>query len=108
MCRQDGKLLFGLGVHPTADKTLARKRESVFAVVIDNGEFHIGAERSGTYWLPVHVDFIPAAQTDRLPYLSRKNSEYKRFLDGSALRWIKRGRRADAQWRDGAVDLQNI
>jgi hypothetical protein len=61
VCRQDGKLLFGLGVHPTADKTLARKRESVFAVVVDNGEFHIGAERSGIYWLPVHVDFIPPA-----------------------------------------------
>jgi len=62
VCRQDGKLLSGLGVHPTADKTLARKRKSVFAVAVDNGKFHIGAEGSGVYWLPVHVDFIPPAK----------------------------------------------
>jgi hypothetical protein len=62
MCRQDGKLLFGHGVHPIADKTLAGKRKSVFAIVVDNREFHIGAERSGVYWLPVHVDFIPRAK----------------------------------------------
>jgi hypothetical protein len=56
VCRQDGKLLFSLGVQPTADKPPTRKRESVFAVAVDNGEFHIGAEGSGIYWLPVHVD----------------------------------------------------
>ena len=59
VCGQDEvKLFFGLGVHPAADSTLARKCESVFAVAVDNGEFHIAVERSGIYWLPVHNEFI--------------------------------------------------
>jgi hypothetical protein len=59
VCRQDEvKLFLGCGVHPTADGTSARKRESVFAVPVDNGYLHIAVERSGIYWLPVHNEFI--------------------------------------------------
>ena len=59
VCRQDQvKLFLGCGVHPAADSTSARKCESVFAVAVDNGEFHIAVERSGIYWLPVHNEFI--------------------------------------------------
>jgi hypothetical protein len=52
VCRQDEvKLLLGYGVHPTADSTSARKRESVFAVAVDNGELY----RSGRspHWIKV-------------------------------------------------------
>jgi hypothetical protein len=52
------KLFLGYGVHPAADSTSARKCDSVFAVAVDNGEFHIAFERSGIYWLPVHNEFI--------------------------------------------------
>jgi hypothetical protein len=59
VCKQDEvKLFLGYGVHPAADSTSARKCESVFAVAVDNGEFHIAVERSGIYWLPVHNEFI--------------------------------------------------
>src|SRR5690348_12374532 len=55
VCRQDGaKLFIAHGVHPTTDRTSARKRESVFAVAVDNREFHITVERSAIYWLPFH------------------------------------------------------
>jgi hypothetical protein len=30
----------------------------VFALAVDNGEFHIAVEWSGIYWLPVHNEFI--------------------------------------------------
>jgi len=66
VCRQDGKLLFGLGVYPTADKPPTRKRESVFTVAVDNGEFHIGAERGGIYSLPVHNELIHLLTAQRL------------------------------------------
>jgi hypothetical protein len=50
VCRQDEvKLFLGYGVHPAADSTSARKCESVFAVVVDNGELHVAIERSGIY-----------------------------------------------------------
>jgi hypothetical protein len=78
VCGQDEvKLFFGFGVHPAADSTLARKCESVFAVAVINGEFHIALERSGIYWLPVHrihpsVRYadgsMPQPQTDPFHY----------------------------------------
>jgi hypothetical protein len=59
VCGQDGvKLFLGYGAHPAADSTSAGKCDSVFAVAVDNGEFHIAFERSGIYWLPVHNKFI--------------------------------------------------
>jgi hypothetical protein len=59
VCGKDEvKLFLGYGVQPAADNTSAGKCESVFAVAVDNGEFHIAVERSGIYWLPVHNEFI--------------------------------------------------
>ncbi len=79
VCGQDEvKLFLGFGVHPAADSTLARKYESVFAVDVDNGEFHIALERSGIYWLPVHNEFIHP-QTDQLPHL-RDSREKQRVV----------------------------
>ena len=66
VCRQDEVELFlGYGVHPAADSTSARKRESVFAVAVDNGEFDITVERSGIYRLPVHNGFHPPNDRER-------------------------------------------
>jgi hypothetical protein len=48
------KLLLAFGVDPAADNTPTREYESVFAVAVDNGEFHVAVEGSGIYWLPVH------------------------------------------------------
>ena len=82
VCGQDEvKLFLGFGVHPAADSTLARKCESVFAVDVDNGEFHIGVERSGIYWLPVHNEFIHP-QTDQLRHL-RQPRETARLEKGT-------------------------
>jgi hypothetical protein len=65
VCRQDEvKLFLGYGVHPTAHGTSARKRESVFAVAVDNGKLNIAVERSGLYWLPVHNEFIKKDMAD--------------------------------------------
>jgi hypothetical protein len=59
VCGKDEvKLFLGYGVQPAADNTSAGKCESVFAVAVDNGEFHIAVVRSGIYWLPVHNEFI--------------------------------------------------
>ena len=82
VCGQDEvKLFLGYGVHAAADSTSARKGESVFAVAVDNGKFHIAAERSGIYWLPVHNEFNHP-QTDRLRHL-RQPRETARLEKGT-------------------------
>jgi hypothetical protein len=53
----------------------------VFAVDVDNGEFHIAVERSGIYWLPVHNEFIHL-QTDQLRHL-RQPRETARLEEGT-------------------------
>jgi hypothetical protein len=55
VCRQYVvKLFLGFGVDPPADDAATWECERMFALAIDDGEFHIPIERSGLYWLPIH------------------------------------------------------
>jgi hypothetical protein len=47
--------LLAFCLDPSAKDAVARKYESMYTIVIDDGQFQIAVERGDGYWFPLHM-----------------------------------------------------